>query len=329
MYRLLPRPTGRKLFLLLASYVMYASFDLRFVFILIGITAATYFLGRAIYRGLHPHLYTLLSIALNLGALAYFKYAGFFLANVETILKGIGILPPASLQILLPIGISFYTFQAIAYTIELSRRKIQPAANVVDFGLYLAFFPKLIAGPFVRPAEFLPQLANPPILSLRRPDLLRFFRIYRHRARVRRPAGVFPPGEFPSAVFFPVSRRFLESVAHDPHPMVPGVFVFPAQPLGNDPEPAPVPAIDSKRGDNDYDDPRRGMARRVVDVHIVGSLARAAGCRRSMAAIPAQSMVGKDSCRRGNLPSGRHRLDSFPFTFFGGNRPFLGGNTLV
>ncbi|MGB7540119.1 MAG: MBOAT family O-acyltransferase, partial [Anaerolineales bacterium] len=170
LYWLLPRPAWRKLLLLLASYVLYAAFDLRFVLVLLGITTATYCLGRAIPGHPHPRRLVLLSILINLGALAYFKYTGFFLDNVEGLLRGMGIAPPASIQILLPLGISFYAFQAVAYTIEVSRHKLEPERNVVNFGLYLAFFPKLIAGPFVRPADFFRQMADPP-RSLSRPEI--------------------------------------------------------------------------------------------------------------------------------------------------------------
>lgn len=162
LYWLLPRPGWRKAFLLLAGCVMYAAFDVRFLLVLLAVSAATYWLGRAAAGGGHPGWCTALSVALNLGALAYFKYANFFLAGTEQLLIRIGVTPPASLPILLPIGISFYTFQAIAYSVEIKRGKIRPVENFVDFGLYLAFFPKLIAGPIVRPVEFLPRLADPP-----------------------------------------------------------------------------------------------------------------------------------------------------------------------
>jgi alginate O-acetyltransferase complex protein AlgI len=162
LYWLLPRPAWRKLLLLLASYTMYAAFDIRFLLALLGISAATYLLGRAIPGHPHPRRLVALSILINLGALAYFKYTGFFLANVEGLLRGMGISPPSSIHILLPLGISFYAFQAIAYTLEVSRRRLAPVAEVVDFGLYLAFFPKLIAGPFVRPAGFFKQMASLP-----------------------------------------------------------------------------------------------------------------------------------------------------------------------
>jgi alginate O-acetyltransferase complex protein AlgI len=171
VYWLIPRPTGRKLLLLLASYVLYAVFDPRFVLVLAGISAATFLIGRALPDHPHPRRLVLLSILINLGALMYFKYTGFFLENVKAILQGFSIPMPASLSILLPIGISFYAFQAIAYTLEVSRRKLAPVENIVDFGLYLAFFPKLIAGPFVRPAVFFRQLADPP-RSVSRSEIL-------------------------------------------------------------------------------------------------------------------------------------------------------------
>jgi len=167
LYWLLPRPAWRKTLLLLASYVFYAAFDARFLLVLLGMTAVTYLSGRALPGHPHPRRLIWLSILVNLGALAYFKYTGFFLANVEGLLRGIGITPPASIQILLPLGISFYAFQAIAYTLEVSRQKMAPVRDVVDFGLYLAFFPKLIAGPFVRPGDFFRQMAG-PALSLSR-----------------------------------------------------------------------------------------------------------------------------------------------------------------
>lgn len=162
VYWLLKRQILRKGLLVAASYGFYAAFDIRFALILLGLSISTYLLGRAASGNPHPRRYTGLSIALNLGALAYFKYSGFFLANIQAALQGINITMPVSLQFLLPVGLSFYTFQAISYTIELSRQKIQPAACWLDFALYLAFFPKLIAGPFVRPAEFLQQITDPP-----------------------------------------------------------------------------------------------------------------------------------------------------------------------
>jgi D-alanyl-lipoteichoic acid acyltransferase DltB (MBOAT superfamily) len=152
----------RKALLVIASYGFYAALDIRFALVLLGLSISTYLLGRVASGNSHANRYAGLSVALNLGALAYFKYAGFFLANIQAVVQGFGISMPVSLQLLLPVGLSFYTFQAIAYTIDISRQRIQPAASWLDFALYLAFFPKLIAGPFVRPAEFLHQLTDPP-----------------------------------------------------------------------------------------------------------------------------------------------------------------------
>jgi D-alanyl-lipoteichoic acid acyltransferase DltB (MBOAT superfamily) len=161
-YWALPGPLWRKYLLLAASYGFYAAIDLRFVAVLAGLTLATYYLGQAVARSARPRLYLSLSLALNLGALGFFKYTDFFLASLGQVLQRIA--PSASLGSLalwLPVGISFYTFQAMAYTIEIYRHKLTPAASLADFALYLAFFPKLLAGPFVRPAQFLRQVETP------------------------------------------------------------------------------------------------------------------------------------------------------------------------
>jgi alginate O-acetyltransferase complex protein AlgI len=146
---------GRKALLLAASYVFCAAFDPRFALVTAAVTAAAYLCGRALPGSAHPRRWVAAAVLINLGALAYFKYAGFFLENL-------GLAGASGLRILLPVGISFYAFQAIAYVVEVSRRKIQPVTDVVEFGLYLAYFPKLVAGPFVRPAEFFRRLKDPP-----------------------------------------------------------------------------------------------------------------------------------------------------------------------
>ena len=153
VYWRLPRLAWRTAWLLLASYVFYAFFDLRFAALLLALSVAVWGLGQGIARGLHPRRLAWMSVALNLGALALFKYAGFFVANAQAVLQRAG--APAAepvVALLLPVGISFYTFQAIAYTTEIYRGKTQPA-RLPDFMLYLAFFPKLIAGPLARRPE--------------------------------------------------------------------------------------------------------------------------------------------------------------------------------
>ena len=148
----------RKPGLLLISYGFYAAFDLRFLALLIGLTLANYFLGRAISGNRHTRLLAWFSVILNLGVLALFKWADFFIRSAGLAFQTLGFasLPPG-LQILLPVGISFFSFQAIAYTTEIYRNKLTPA-SLLDFALYIAFFPKLLAGPLVRPGPFLSQL---------------------------------------------------------------------------------------------------------------------------------------------------------------------------
>ncbi len=161
VYWLLPRPAWRRLWLLGASYVFYTIFDARFALLLLALSVAVWWLGQGIARGWHPRRLAWASVLLNLGVLGLFKYAGFFIANVQTLLlpAGAGAAGPA-LTLLLPVGISFYTFQGIAYTTEIYRGKAQPA-GFLDFALYLAFFPKLIAGPLVRPQDFMRQVTAP------------------------------------------------------------------------------------------------------------------------------------------------------------------------
>jgi D-alanyl-lipoteichoic acid acyltransferase DltB (MBOAT superfamily) len=160
VYWALPRPAWRRGWLLAASYGFYAAFDYRFALLLLGLSLAVYALGRAMPGSRHARTLAWLSVGLNLGVLAFFKYAGFFLAPAALRLQALGLpgLGPG-LALLLPLGLSFYTFQAIAYTTEIYRQRLAPARSFVELGLYLAFFPKLIAGPLVRPQVMLEQLA--------------------------------------------------------------------------------------------------------------------------------------------------------------------------
>jgi alginate O-acetyltransferase complex protein AlgI len=155
--------TRRKIFLLVVSYVFYALFDLRFLALLLGLSVLIYWTGKLISASTHPRRYAWASVVINLAVLGVFKYFNFFINSLTVLVKNFGIRPSlAGLQLLLPIGISFYTFQAISYTTEVYRQKIKPADHFYDFALYLAFFPKIIAGPLVRPRQFFEQLRHPP-----------------------------------------------------------------------------------------------------------------------------------------------------------------------
>ena len=151
----------RKPLLLLASYGFYTTFDLRFLALLVALTLANYLLGWAIPGSRYARLLAWFSVLLNLGALAVFKWADFFMEGLSRTFHALGFFTlPVGLQLLVPIGISFITFQAISYTTEIYRKKLEPAAWM-DFAVYMAFFPKLVAGPLVRPEQFLSQLKQP------------------------------------------------------------------------------------------------------------------------------------------------------------------------
>ena len=155
----------QKLHLLVASYVFYAAWNPPFVLLLIFSTAVDWFIAKWIaaaptQRGKRYLL--ALSLTSNLGLLAYFKYGNFLLENFVTFTNGLGLnYTPAALDIILPIGISFYTFQTLSYTIDVYRGKLQPSKSLLDFAFFVTFFPQLVAGPIVRASDFLPQCLTP------------------------------------------------------------------------------------------------------------------------------------------------------------------------
>jgi alginate O-acetyltransferase complex protein AlgI len=155
---------SRKWWLLLASYVFYAGWDPRFLSLLFVSTAGNYLAGEMIVRESPPggrRAWLAASLVLNLGLLGIFKYLGFFLASTLSLLDVLGLqLPVPALQIALPVGISFFTFQAISYTVDVYRRRIPAAESRLDFALFIALFPHLVAGPVVRASELLPQFVS-------------------------------------------------------------------------------------------------------------------------------------------------------------------------
>lgn len=159
---LLPGKGGwRKAWLLLVSYIFYGLFSWQFAVLLLALTSLSYWIGAKIPGSAHPQRLVWLSLGINLGVLGIFKYFNFFIDNLRTLFSSLKIpMTTNSLFLLLPVGISFYVFQAISYTLEISRGKILPAGRL-DFALYMAFFPKLLAGPIVRPAQFFKQLEQP------------------------------------------------------------------------------------------------------------------------------------------------------------------------
>lgn len=152
----------RKSWLLLCSYAFYGWWDWRFLGLILLSTSIDYHLGgsiaSAVGRSRRKRLVTL-SVVANLGVLACFKYLNFFIDSANQLLGILGAPPIGGvLGIALPVGISFFTFQSMSYTIDIYRGKCAPAAGFRDFALFVSFFPQLVAGPIVRAKDFLPQL---------------------------------------------------------------------------------------------------------------------------------------------------------------------------
>jgi alginate O-acetyltransferase complex protein AlgI len=163
----LPIPwTLRKFNLLTASYLFYASWDVRYVVLLLFATGLNWSAARYIAAHTdHPRARRVVlwgAITLSVGILAGFKYFGQLLLLWQSAAAHIGIpyAPPAA-TFLLPVGLSFFTFQSMSYTIDVYRRTIAPATSLLDFALFVAFFPGLLAGPLMRAGSFLPQCARP------------------------------------------------------------------------------------------------------------------------------------------------------------------------
>jgi len=155
---------AEKWFLLAASYVFYMSWSVPCGFLILGTSLTDYFVGVGLGRiedERKRKLLLVVSIVANLGVLGFFKYTNFFLANASTSLNVLGFeVPRWHFDILLPAGISFFTFQSMTYTIEAYRRNIKPCHNLRDFLLFVAFFPQLLAGPINRAVNLLPQFAQ-------------------------------------------------------------------------------------------------------------------------------------------------------------------------
>lgn len=160
-WKLNDRPVQWKLFVLAASFVFYGWVDWRFCFLLAGSTVFNWLVAAAVDRAHEQRprkAWMLFGVAGNLALLGFFKYYGFFVDSVLALLQPLGLAPTALLiKVLLPVGISFFTFCAISYVIDVFRDEQEPVA-FLNFAVYLSFFPHLVAGPIVRVSEFEPQL---------------------------------------------------------------------------------------------------------------------------------------------------------------------------
>ena len=172
----MPWPHRWRPFIIVASYVFYSWWDWRFVFLLAGCTLWNQVLAVRIWRaGNQSQRKALLFLALagNLAVLGYFKYYDFFVTSSDNLLSLVGLDMPLGVKsIVLPVGISFYTFMAISYVVDAYRGDFQPT-TLEKFATYLSFFPHLVAGPIVRPGELIPQIETPR--NPRRVDTSRAF----------------------------------------------------------------------------------------------------------------------------------------------------------
>jgi len=148
--------------LLIASYIFYGSWDWRFLGLILFSTVVDYICGKAMEEtsvSTRKKRILYISLVNNLGLLAIFKYFGFFVDSFMQMLENIGIdANPMVLNIVLPVGISFYTFQTLSYTIDIYRNEIKAERNFWDFALFVSFFPQLVAGPIERAKSFIPQI---------------------------------------------------------------------------------------------------------------------------------------------------------------------------
>ena len=156
--------------LLAASYVFYGAWDWRFLFLIFISTVLDYICGIKIYENKDikkRRLFLFFSIFGNLSILGFFKYFDFFASNLQFLISRLGFsIQPHFLHIILPVGISFYTFQTMSYTIDIYRGEINPTRRFLDFALFVAFFPQLVAGPIERAKRLLPQILSPRKLTL-------------------------------------------------------------------------------------------------------------------------------------------------------------------
>ena len=163
-WALMPRPRLWKPFITAASYAFYAAAGPTFCLLLAGVTLWNWLAAEVLHRTTRERrrrLIVAVAVAVDLGLLAVFKYYSFFVSQWANAFGAVGLGVPLPLMtIALPVGISFYAFQAISYVVDVKRRHIEPA-SFLDFAVYLSFFPHLVAGPIVRAREFIPQLARP------------------------------------------------------------------------------------------------------------------------------------------------------------------------
>ena len=155
---------NQNIFLLVASYVFYGWWDWRFLFLIVISSLCDYLIAQMIFEAKskrRQRQYLFISLLVNLGMLGFFKYFNFFVDSLVEAFAMVDVhLNPRTLNIILPVGISFYTFQTLSYTIDVYRGKLEPSRDITAFFAYVAFFPQLVAGPIERAVNLLPQFSS-------------------------------------------------------------------------------------------------------------------------------------------------------------------------
>ncbi len=154
----------QNLIIVIASYIFYGWWDWRFLSLIFVSSLIDFLIGLKLYKTQLPTKRKLLvftSVFVNIGFLAFFKYFNFFLDSIDTVFSFLGKpLNSTSLNIVLPVGISFYTFQTLSYTLDIYKKKLKPTDNPLAFFAFVSFFPQLVAGPIERASNLLPQFSN-------------------------------------------------------------------------------------------------------------------------------------------------------------------------
>jgi alginate O-acetyltransferase complex protein AlgI len=214
---------ARKVWLLLCSFFFYGYWDYRFLALILFSTALDYWVGLLLERTQDERARRVLitcSLVANLGLLGFFKYYDFFVDSGLQLAHALGLpLEKPSLQVVLPVGISFFTFQTMSYTIDVYRRQLPARRSFLDFALFVAFFPQLVAGPIVRAADFLPQLDRTP----------RFADVDGRRALLLFALGYFKKACVADNIASAIDPLFANPVAHDAADRVLGAVLYSVQ----------------------------------------------------------------------------------------------------
>ena len=201
------RATPRKTVLLVASYVFYMWWNPAFLLLIVFATATNYVFAARLAASESDGArrgWVVASLVVSLGVLAFFKYGTFIQENTLVAMQLLGYEPHwTTLEILLPVGISFYTFQCLSYTLDVYRRQLEPARSALDFALFVAFFPQLVAGPIVRASDFLPQLEGTPRIRCEQRSFFLILRGLAKKVLVADNIAVFADGVFAQPEAFP------------------------------------------------------------------------------------------------------------------------------